>query len=226
MSFLERIIKYIAPHLCIVCGYEGKIVCDACRLSVFLPLPSACFLCNKVTQSFAVCKNCSKKTKLSYVWAFGLYGGVVKKIIHEFKFGEKRAIASVLAELQCENLPILRYDLVTFVPTATSHIRSRGFDHAELLAQEVAKQLRLPCRRLLARTTQTRQVGATRRDRIKHMEGAFRLRVHPTVLSGKRILIVDDVVSTGATLMAAGRLLKNSGAKTVGATVVARNVPR
>lgn len=223
MSFLERIIKYIAPHLCIVCQAEGKIMCDACRITTVIPLPSSCFLCNKVTQDFAVCKGCSKKTKLRRVWAVSLYDGVVKKVIWHFKYKYVRAASAVLAAMIKDAVVLPKYDLVTFIPTASTRVRSRGFDHAELLAHACALEMNMPCRRLLERTTQTRQVGATRKDRMLHMEQAFRLRVHSSTLQHKRVLIVDDVVSTGATLMAAAKVLKRGGARSVDAVVVARN---
>lgn len=157
------------------------------------------------------------------MWFSGEYSGVVKDAIRAYKFGPKRAASADLAQLIIHTLPYVRYDFVTFVPTTSKHIRQRGFDHAELLAKDIAQELQLPFRRVLVRTTQAQQVGASRHMRLEQMRAAFRLSVQPHILMHKRILIVDDVVSTGATIMAAASCIKRAGAHEVSAAVIAYN---
>jgi ComF family protein len=110
--------------------------------------------------------------------------------------------------------------VVTHVPTATSRVRRRGYDQAELLARQLAQDLKLPYASLLIRDGQSRQVGATRQARLAQLTHAFRIPKHfPQNVS---ILLVDDVVTTGATIETAARILRAAGAKSVSAAVFAQ----
>ena len=99
----------------------------------------------------------------------------------------------------------------------------RGYDHAALLARELARHTELTTMPVLRRVGQTRQVGATRSQRLKQLEGAFYVR-RPEEIQGKKILLVDDLVTTGATLEAAARCLRLAGARTVSAVVFAQKI--
>src|SRR5690606_1506242 len=113
------------------------------------------------------------------------------------------------------------FDFVTYVPTATKRVRTRGFDHAQLLAGHVAKRVRVPNVGLLVKTNQHRQVGSSRAERQRNMDDSFR-PVRKSLIKGSRLLIIDDVVSTGSTLRACAKVLKQNGAKSVDALVFAK----
>lgn len=120
-----------------------------------------------------------------------------------------------------ENLPYLnRETVVTHIPTATSRVRRRGYDPAELIARALAKESGLKHKTMLLRVTQTRQVGAKRNKRIMQMEYAFKPALE--VPSSVPVLLVDDLTTTGATLESAAKCLKTAGAKTVNAAVFAQ----
>ena len=144
----------------------------------------------------------------------------MKQLIHDFKFERKQAVAPIMARLMAESLPYLPADtIVTHVPTATSRVRQRGYDHARLLAKFLAKEAGLAYLPLLARVGQARQVGAKRQTRLSQLDGAFRV-IGP--VQKAPIVLVDDIVTTGATLATATRCLKSSGAKVVDAVVFAQ----
>ena len=129
-----------------------------------------------------------------------------KEIIWQYKYQSKRALARDIAEALNTRFKISA-DICTYIPTISSHIRQRGFDHAKLLAKEFSRQSKLPLSGLLKRKWQYTQVGAGRKTNV----------------SGKNILIIEDVISSGATITAASELLMNNGAKSVETLVFAQS---
>jgi ComF family protein len=149
---------------------------------------------------------------------------MAKELTRRFKFHYARAAAQPIAQLMSEILPFFtRKIIVVHVPTATVRRRQRGFDQAELLARELARSLHLPQATLLARLGQSRQVGATREQRLQQLINGFHPR-KPYLIKGAHILLVDDVTTTGATLEAAAKVLKQAGAKRIDAVVFAQKL--
>lgn len=219
---VEKLISLVAPHYCVVCGNEGSVVCAWCLPDLAPPLPSRCFLCKKATQNSAVCQSCRRVTAIKHVWVRTFYEGTAKKLVHDLKFERRLAAVKPIARLMSESLPYLPADtIVAHVPTATSRVRKRGYDHAEKIARALAGHLNLRHEVLLARVSQTRQVGAKRAQRLSQMKGAFR-PIGSQKLQKATILLVDDLTTTGATLEAAASCLKSAGAKTVNAVVFAQ----
>jgi ComF family protein len=152
------------------------------------------------------------------------YAATAKELVHVLKFGRAKAAAEVLAEAISDTLPYLPAEtIITFVPSAPSRMRLRGYDHAKLIATTLAKQKNLPCLALLSRQTQVRQVGSTRAARFKQIKGAFR-ELNPSLIQDSTILLIDDVLTTGATIEEAGQVLKRAGAKQVNAAVFAHKL--
>jgi ComF family protein len=149
------------------------------------------------------------------------YNEEIKKIIKSFKYERQRLLAKPLAKLLFEQLPLLTpKPIIVHVPTATTRMRRRGYDHANLLAKNlsvISGWQHLPA---LRRLGQARQVGARRATRLSQLEDAF----WPTfkeLVRGRHILLVDDIITTGATITACARQLKSAGAKSVSAVAVA-----
>ena len=222
MFITEKIISIVAPHQCLVCEREGAVVCDWCLPDFAAALPDRCYKCKTIAPDSRVCKPCRTKSPLKHVWVRTDYEEPNKQLIHNFKFERQQAAAIPLARMMAEKVPFLSRDtIIAHVPTATSRVRKRGYDHAELLAQALAKELGLPCQTLLLRTTQTRQVRSSREQRLKQMEGAF-MALKSGALRSQKVLLVDDIVTTGSTLESAARCLREAGAKTVDAVVFAQ----
>ncbi len=143
-------------------------------------------------------------------------------MLRAYKFERAKDVAKLLAEQMDETLPYLKPDtIVSYVPTATSRVRERGYDQAAELAKAFAKVRGLSFMPLLHRIGQTRQVGAKREQRLKQLESAFRPKSNKST-KDLSILLIDDIVTTGASLGACAKVLKASGAKHVNGAVFAQ----
>jgi ComF family protein len=141
--------------------------------------------------------------------------------VWKLKFAHARAAVDPMAALLVGRCLFDADTLFVPVPTATNRVRQRGYDQAELLCRALAAHTGLPYRLALARHGQSRQVGTSRSERLKHLENALRVTASPLV-HGKHIVLIDDVLTTGATLEAAARVVKRAGAKRVDAIVFAQ----
>lgn len=218
-SVLEKIVAIIAPHRCIVCSNYNNVMCDSCVQEMPRIKKAICVLCGDKSVDWQICSSCASHTALTRVYVSGLYQSDLKELVHRYKFDHARAAHVPLALAISNVLPSLKKDWVVVpVPTVAQHARQRSYDHARLLAKQLAKQQGLGFAELLVRTKNVRQVGANRRDRAGVAE-TIELRK-----PGKypvKILLIDDVCTTGATLSACAKILKDAGALEVRAAVAA-----
>lgn len=148
-----------------------------------------------------------------------LYAGAGRELVARLKYRNARGSVPFLARGMAAVVPA-PVDIVTWAPTTPARLRGRGFDQARLLARAVARQLGVPCRPLLRRRPGPAQTG---RDAVaRHSGPAFTAR---RALGGRRVLLVDDVVTTGATVSAAARALAAAGAGEVHVVAAARTPP-
>lgn len=220
----ESLLTLIAPHTCLMCDKEGFVLCPYCQEGSVDSVPSRCFRCTKQTNGYRVCESCRSAVPLRSVWIAGVYRGDLKQVIHAFKFEGKRAAATDLARILAVLLPTIpEHTLLVPVPTASNRMRERGFDHARLLAREYSQAVHAAYDPLLIRTDQHRQLGRTKKERMKASEGSMRLRAGASI-EGASIVLIDDVVTTGSTLSEAARVLRAAGAAHVDALVVAQTI--
>ncbi len=156
-------------------------------------------------------------------YSFGSYEGALRKLIHQFKYGKVETLARPFSKLLVRALPLDEdFDVVIPMPMHWRKQWERGFNQAELLARPVAKRRGLKLSFNLRRTRYTKaQAGLSEAERRTNLKDAFRVK-RPEQIAGKRILLVDDVFTTGATLRAAASALKAAGARRVTALTLAR----
>lgn len=222
MLLFERLISLYAPLVCLGCSKEADaLLCPSCRAHV-PTVPTRCYRCRAVTRDYVVCDGCRRHTSLRRVLVAMHYDGLAKELVHRAKYERARAGIAEMAELMTPLLPLLP-DKIIFVPvpTATSRVRQRGYDQAVALAQLLARSSGSGVVQALSRLGQAHQVGAGRKERLEHLEHAFRL-VRPQRIRGAHCILVDDVLTTGATLETAARVLKRAGARRVDAIVFAQ----
>lgn len=219
MSIIKELFNILAPHECLGCNTEGNLLCERCSRDLLM-IPERCYLCKRWNESFLTCPACRKKTPLHKVWTVTKYEGLAKLVLHDLKFARAQAAAEDIAAALAARISVRQETVVTHVPTAPQRVRQRGYDQAALIAKSLARQLGLPYLPLLVRSGTQRQLGQHRDVRKQQMTDAFRVATNP-MLAGKHILLVDDVLTTGATCESAARVLRHAGAKRVSAAVFA-----
>ena len=216
---IDRLFETIAPHYCYECTKIGSLLCGNCKYDITYERFARCILCGISTDSSGVCKD--HDAPYSRAWYAGNRTGVLQQLVDGLKFQCIRAASASLAEILADTLSQLPpATILVPIPTATAHIRERGFDHTLLLTQQLAKRRGLSWKPLLQRVTSTKQRGAGREMRIAQAKSAFKVRglLDDTL----PYLLIDDVVTTGATLHYAAMALREGGAKEVWAAAVCR----
>jgi ComF family protein len=209
------------PGVCAGCGHEGAVLCRAClpALDARLERPAGVpiGLPSDVPPPLLQLEWCAP------------FGGVVRRALHQLKYAGETRLATPLGEAVARRW--LRVgaggDLLVPVPVHAERRRHRGYDQAELIAAAAGRHLGVPMAPLLERSRATKaQFDLDRRHRASNVAGAFRLRaggehLGARPLDGRWIVLVDDVVTTGATLSACAAPLLEAGAIGVSAVTVA-----
>lgn len=160
---------------------------------------------------------------MNAVQACVAYEGYAKAMISSLKFKGAQAAAREMAAHMKIHLEIGKpATYIVPIPTATVRVRRRGYDQAVLLAKELSRQTHIPYISGLQRYGQTHQVGASRKQRLQQLEAAFTANSRINALKPGRVVLVDDVVTTGATLEAAATALRRAGLKHIDAIVFAQ----
>jgi len=213
MSIIEQLLRIIAPHHCLGCNKEGYILCAACARG--LPVPAAlCYRCGAGADG-NLCLPCRKVAGVAGVLSVTSYSGLAKEVVHQLKFERTSGAAADIAHALAARFALSEYgSIVTYVPTASVRIRTRGYDQAALIARATAREVGLPFYSILGRSSNNRQVGKDRAVRKQQMQGAFYAR-KPRTIANRDVLLVDDVITTGSTCEAAAAQLIKAGARHV-----------
>ena len=208
-------------------------------LIAHLLYPWKCVFCESVLKDTDICHECEEKLPYtvgdSVAQKFPFidkcvsplnYKDKVRASVHRYKFGGcsaySRRYAALMSDCVENNLDCRSIDVISWIPLSKKRLRQRGYDQARLLAEEIAAKTGLPCRQLLQKVKNNSAQSLTRdaKQRRENVAGVYALDDGADV-SGLRILLVDDVVTTGATMSEAARILRKAGAKSVfGVTLV------
>jgi len=213
----------IAPVFCVQCGAVGGWLCSICAEQILFVKEQVCYRCGKLSDGGKTCPRCRQYTDLGgVVVAVHYEAGPVREMVHKLKYEQLTDLAGTLSEVLIHGANQKDWQgwVVVPVPLHSSRLAKRGFNQAGLLGKRLAQRFNLMyqpqlLRRLWSTATQTE---LTRRYRQQNVYRAFQARE----MRGAKVLLVDDVMTTGATLGDCARACKDAGAKSVWAVVVAR----
>jgi ComF family protein len=230
-SHIHRIARsaldLIFPVRCASCEAPGESpFCGPCA-DTLVPLPPGCPVCSVPGEDEVLaalrprrCGHCRERAPpFAHASAPYLHGGALAEAIHRLKYEKREDLARPLGVL-FEACAPPRADVIVPVPLHFSRLRERGFDQARLLADEASRRFGLPVAGLLVRTRATgQQVGRDRAARERNLRGAFAVCGE---LRARRVCLLDDVLTTGATAAAAAQALLDAGAARVEVRTLAR----
>ena len=221
-------LDFIFPPYCVGCGREGAFICPACRQLLPRIMPPVCPRCGRPQSSGIICPDCVRwQAAIDGIRSPFRFEGVMREAIHQLKYQNLRALAVPLAGMLQEYLSAspLDFDILVPVPLHRKRLRERGYNQARLLAQELGKLINIPVRddalvRLKHTPPQART--ATIEERTHNIADAFACR--DSRLRGRRVLLLDDVATSGTTLDACAAVLKANGAAAVWGLAMAREI--
>ncbi len=233
---LERLFNLVFPDDCRICeapltSISRIPVCDSCLSSpeplqadIFCQACRTPFVDSYALNDHGLCTVCRESlANFDSAYSFGSYEGSLRNLIHLFKYGKIESLARPLSQSLLRAIPLdQNFDVVIAMPMHWRKQWERGFNQAQLLAQPIAKRYGLKLSTNLRRRRYTKpQAGLTESQRRDNLKDSFCVR-NAEQLQGKRVLLVDDVFTTGATLRAAAKTLKNANAAHVSALTLAR----
>ncbi|MBI5182625.1 MAG: ComF family protein [Nitrospirae bacterium] len=242
-SFSKNLLNFLLPTTCNICKlpikeWNNPYICCACWKKIRLIDDPVCPCCGIPFKSSValirspdyLCGECrGKRRYFTKAISVGVYEGTLSEAIHIFKYQKRQAMARHLNNLMPDPLlqKLAQGDIIIPVPLYKKRLNERGFNQSLLIAHYMSNRLSIPlCIEGLQRTRWTRpQIELTREERLKNVRGAFAVGADfkpATTIKGKRVILVDDVYTTGATVNECAKVLKKGGAKEVYVFTIAR----
>jgi len=228
--FRAYLLDLIFPKFCLGCKKEGMWLCPDCQAAIKANTDKTCPICKQINENGSVCGSCRKKSYLDGLWVLADYDDrLIQDLIKAIKYDyicELSANFGCLAEKYFAGLPLNKENLFLLpMPLHRRRQLERGFNQAEIIAGSIGKIMGLPLiDPLLVRKKYLKaQAKLSREERIANIRSAFSFNKRFLAVSKlSRIILVDDVYTTGATMQECAKILKNEGFNNVWGLVVAR----
>lgn len=221
---LDKGIGLLFPDRCVQCGKLGERFCPACYSKISWITPPFCPICGlPVTHQRR--HTCVNKKYITQIRSAALFSGPMRKALHALKYRGETSLAEYLTKISLSMWPLSEWNIQSIIPIPMGQKRKRmrGYNQAQLIAQSISEMTKIPMETdCLFRTKETRsQVGLSLEDRKENLRDAFLAQS----VQGKRIVLVDDVCTSGATMEGGAKALRDSGAEAVFGIAVARAIP-
>lgn len=221
----QILIKLFVPYFCVGCGYPGDMLCAKCRLqAIRIVNQQHCHVCKlPISDAVFVHQECEIYTYLAGVLVATYYTALPRKIVRQIKYRFLSELVTVEAKIMAAQFQDLLSG-ATLVPIPASRRRRwwRGFNQSELLCKSLAHSAGANYAELLSRSRHvSSQVGKGKSDRLANLQGVFQVNKTVQKLPDK-IILIDDVMTTGATLEQCAKVLLEAGASEVWGAVFAR----
>ena len=215
------IVDWFFPRVCVGCGQVGEYICTTCLAKLTTPEP-VCPMCCRPSLDGWVHTRCRLPWGMERLVVALPYRGIVQQLLKKVKYKNSWDIIAVLFEYI--SFHRLEPCVVSDVPMFPQKERERGFNQAKLMAQIFAKANRLLYFPTIERVRSTKPMfGLSKKERLENVQGAFRLKnQNNLIVKNQRIIIIDDVWTTGATMRECAKILKQGGASEVWGVTIAR----
>ena len=217
MNLLEKTLEYIFVPSCGVCGKVGE--------------GYLCKSCVKVLEEYVVCDdnfaNLGENIKETQIHIFQ-YKELVRKLIIQYKFNGKSYLYKTFCEFIVKNKKafdfIKSYDIIIPVPIHKKRYRARGYNQSELISKELARRCQLKCYNdiLIKKVNNNAQSTLNKNERLENVKNVYKI-IKPEKINNKKVLIFDDIYTTGATVQACALELKKAHTKEIGILTLAKD---
>lgn len=216
----SRILDLLFPPTCVGCRTVGRWICEPCWQGMDWLMEHRCARCGEFVAERACSHPPSDRFPFDEVCVAAQFTGAAREAVHALKYEGRHAISGLMGAVMAEAAQRVDADVVIGVPLHARRRRERGYDQAQMLARAAARRLERPCstRALKRARYTTQQVTLDAEARYRNVAGAF--EAHDEV-TGQTVVLVDDVLTTGATMAEAARTLKAAGAARAVALVFA-----
>ncbi len=224
---------FFFPPRCLACHQflkSADVFCGPCEALFPRLSPPHCHRClhpfSSADTSSHLCGNClTHPATCQQIRAAGTYKGILHDLVVRLKYHGEERLAVGLGRRMAHEIREIKFDLILPIPLHKNRLRERGFNQAHLLAKEIARVSKIDLDPFILIKTKSTEAQALlpAEERRKNLKGAFQLK-DSSKIKGKRILLIDDVYTTGTTIEEASKVLVRQGAETVEALVLARGV--
>jgi competence protein ComFC len=241
---MANLLDIFFPKFCVNCKKMGDYLCPNCFTYLSYEVSNICLVCIKPSYDGLIHPKCHKKNSVEGSFTGLVFNKTAKKLVYKLKYKPYIFdLASFLGDLLYESLiqkeefnKILKPfglaqggqvqdDIVLVpIPLSSKKFKKRGYNQAEILAKELAKKFDLKVCNYLIRVKETKsQVGLNKKERKENLKGAFELNIRYSAnFKDKRVILVDDILTTGSTFSEAAKVIKNNGAREVWAVAFAK----
>lgn len=227
-SIKRKALDFLFPPHCINCGKGGTFLCRKCQAALVYLKPPLCAKCSKPIYTGTVCSKCLSQTwDIDGICSVFKYGGVIRQAIIQLKYENMKVLADPLSHCMAQYLRKhpMSFDVIVPVPIHKQRLRERGYNQSSLLAKRLGYMTRKPVvEGTLIRTKHapSQAKSASLGQRRANIRNAF--TCIGSDLTGKRVLLIDDVCTSGSTLDSCAISLKKSGATSVLGLTLAKEI--